>query len=77
MSVVIRMDVKNQMKFSVIVPVYNCRDTLTKSIESIVGQTCRDLEIILVDDGSSDRSSEICGRYAAEDPRVRVIRMIC
>lgn len=58
---------------SVIVPVYNVERYLPTCIESILGQTFRDLELILVDDGSPDGSGEICDRYAAQDSRVRVI----
>lgn len=58
---------------SIIVPVYNTREFLPKCVESILGQSLSDLELILVDDGSSDGSSEICDSYAAEDDRVVVI----
>lgn len=58
---------------SVIVPVYNAHDYLEKCIGSIIGQTYKNLEIILVDDGSKDDSLEICKRYAASDPRVIII----
>lgn len=58
---------------SVIIPVYNMEGTVGKSIDSVRGQTWRELEIIVVNDGSKDRSGEICDRIAAEDSRVRVI----
>lgn len=58
---------------SVIVPVYNIADYIGDCIESILAQTYRDLEIILVDDGSTDESGEICERYAKKDERIRVI----
>lgn len=61
------------MKISVIVPVYNGEMYLKKCIESLLGQTHRDLELILVDDGSEDRSGEICDACAGADPRIRVI----
>ncbi len=58
---------------SVIVPVYNAEKYLKKCIDSILSQTYGDLEVILVDDGSIDKSSEICDQYAGENNRVIVI----
>lgn len=58
---------------SVIVPVYNTEKYLRQCVDSILAQTFKDLEIILVDDGSADRCPQICDEYAAADPRVRVI----
>lgn len=60
-------------KVSVIVPVYNVAEFLPKCAESIIGQTHRDLDLLLVDDGSTDGSSEICDAIADGDPRVRVL----
>ena len=60
------------MRISVIVPVYNTENDLGNCIESILAQTFSDFELILIDDGSTDRSGEICDAYAAEDARVRV-----
>lgn len=60
-------------KVSVVVPVYNIEGYLEKSIDSLVHQTMEDIEIILVDDGSTDASGEICERYASKDSRIRVI----
>lgn len=57
---------------SVIVPVYNTKAYLERCIDSLLEQTYRDMEIILVDDGSTDGSGEICDSYAARDGRVRV-----
>ena len=59
--------------FSIIVPVYNVGKYIEKCIESIINQTYQDLEIILVDDGSTDDCPEICDRFAAEDKRIKVI----
>jgi hypothetical protein len=58
---------------SVVVPSYNHAAYLAAAIESVLGQTLRDLELIVVDDGSEDTSLEIARRYAASDPRVRVL----
>ncbi len=60
-------------KISVIVPIYNIERYLPKCLESIAGQTYRNLEIILVDDGSTDNSGRICDEFAVKDPRTRVI----
>lgn len=60
-------------KLSVIVPVYNVEAYLRQCIDSIIGQTYRDLEIILVNDGSTDRSGDICDEYVARDPRIKVL----
>lgn len=58
---------------SVIVPIYNVENYLKRCIESIKAQTYGNLEIILVDDGSTDHSSEICDEYANLDDRIKVI----
>ena len=58
---------------SVIVPVYNAEPYLERCVDSIIRQTYRNLEIILVDDGSADESPEICERYAKTDHRIKVI----
>lgn len=58
---------------SVIVPVYNTKPFLRRCLASLAAQEYEDLEIVLVDDGSTDGSSEICDEFAENDPRVRVI----
>lgn len=58
---------------SVIVPVYKSETWLPQCVESILKQSYENLELILVDDGSPDRSGSLCDRYAAQDARVRVI----
>lgn len=63
-----------QSKISVIVPVYNTEDYLPRCIESILGQTYQNIEIVLVDDGSTDSSLCICEKYAGRDSRVVVIK---
>lgn len=61
------------MKISVIVPVYNCEPYVERCIRSIMAQTYMDLEIICVNDGSSDRSWQILEKIATEDSRIRMI----
>ena len=63
----------NTSLVSVIIPVYNVHLFLEESIESVTNQTYLNLEIILVDDGSTDGSGEVCDAYAAKDSRIRVI----
>lgn len=58
---------------SVIVPIYNVEKYVSKCIESICQQTYQNIEIILVDDGSSDHSGEICDIFAKKDDRIRVV----
>lgn len=58
---------------SIIVPVYNTEKYLHNCINSLLAQTCTDIEILLVNDGSTDTSGDICDAYAAQDSRVRVI----
>ena len=58
---------------SVIVPVYNVYPYLHEAIDSVINQTYTNLEIILIDDGSTDGSGEICDKYAERDSRIRVI----
>ena len=60
-------------KISVIIPIYKVEPYLEQCIESVVNQTYRDLEIILVDDGSPDRCPELCDNWAVRDSRIRVV----
>ena len=60
-------------KVSIIIPVYNAEKSMRKAIDSILAQTERQLELILVDDGSEDGSGAVCDEYGARDRRVRVI----
>lgn len=59
------------LKISIIVPVYNSEETLSRCVDSILRQTFSDFELLLVDDGSSDTSWKICEKYARLDSRVR------
>ena len=59
--------------FSVIIPVYKAESWLRECVDSVLGQTFRDLELILVDDGSPDGCPAVCDEYARADNRVRVI----
>ena len=61
------------MKISVIIPVYNVEKYLAQRLESIAGQSYENLEIIIVNDGSTDRSEEICGKFEAMDSRIKLI----
>lgn len=60
-------------KITIIVPVYNVEDYLARCVDSILAQTYQNLQIILVDDGSTDASGEICDAFAQKDQRVQVI----
>lgn len=57
---------------SIIIPVYNTKDYLSRCIESVLNQSYVDFELLLVDDGSTDGSGEICDSYSKKDPRVCV-----
>lgn len=63
---------KNRV-ISIIVPVYNAEKYLKRCIDSIIGQTYKDLEIILINDGSIDNSANICDDYARFDNRIKVV----
>ena len=63
----------NENKISVIVPVYNIENYIEKTVESIRNQTYKNLEIILVDDGSSDNSGRILDKIADKDSRIQVL----
>ena len=53
------------MKISVIIPIYNAEKTISNIIETLLSQTFKDFEILLVDDGSTDNTATICDEYAA------------
>ena len=60
-------------KLSIIIPVYNVKGFIDRCVQSVLSQTFRDYELILIDDGSSDGSAEKCDKYERKDYRVRVI----
>lgn len=64
----------NKPKVSVIVPIYNMERVLRRCLDSLVSQTEHDFEVILVDDGSTDNSADICEEYAGRDDRLRIVR---
>lgn len=60
-------------QISIIIPIYNAEEYLRECIDSAVNQTVKDIRILLIDDGSTDSSPQICDEYAAKDSRIRVI----
>lgn len=60
-------------KISIIIPVYNIEKYIRECLDSVVNQTYKDLEIIIVDDGSTDNSGAICDEYVSRDKRIKVI----
>lgn len=65
---------KMKKLISIIVPIWNVESYLHRSIHSILSQTYRHLEVILVDDGSPDNCGRICDEYARKDERIKVIK---
>lgn len=61
------------MKISIIIPVYNVEKYLPRCLESVLNQTYKDIEVILVNDGSKDKSLNICNQYAKKDSRITVV----
>ena len=61
------------MKLSIVIPVYGVESTLDRCLKSVVEQSFADYEIILVDDGSTDRSPQLCDEWASKDPRIKVV----
>lgn len=62
------------MKLSIIIPVYNVEQYLQSCVQSVLAQTYRDLQVILVDDGSTDSSGVLCNQLAQQDSRIQVVR---
>ncbi len=63
----------NQIKFSIICPVYNSAEYIESSVRSITEQSFNDWELIIIDDGSTDSTKNICDKYASSDKRIKVI----
>lgn len=63
----------NNYLITVIIPVFNVKPYLIDALESVINQTYKRLEIIIIDDGSTDGSGEICDEYAQKDDRIRVV----
>lgn len=61
------------MRFSFIIPAFNAEDHIERCVESVLDQTGRDFECVIVDDGSSDRTAELCDALAKRDPRIAVL----
>lgn len=61
------------VNISIIVPVYNAERYLKRCVDSIVAQTINDFELILVDDGSTDKSGAICDEYSSKDQRIKTV----
>ena len=68
----IREEILNP-KISVIVPMYNSEKYIEKCLNSLIKQTLKDIEIILVDDGSNDKTVEICKKYSSLDKRIKIL----
>lgn len=66
-------DIESKLLVSIIVPIYNVQDYLGECIESILGQTYERLEVILVNDGSTDNCADICEKYKDLDSRIKII----
>lgn len=62
-------------RVSIIIPIYNVREYLQECIESVLNQTYADIEILLIDDGSEDNSSEICDKYAKQSNKIKVFHI--
>lgn len=69
----IQNKIKNEKLISVIIPVYNIEKYIFKCLSSVASQKYTNLEIIVVDDGSTDNSGEICDMFAAGDNRIKII----
>ena len=64
----------NSGKISIIIPVYNVKDYLAESIESVINQTYKNLEIIIINDGSNYEEEKICDKYSKIDSRIKLIK---
>ena len=64
---------KTDTLVSIIVPIYKAENYINRCVDSILNQTFKDFELLLIDDGSPDKSGYICDEYAKKDNRIRVI----
>lgn len=71
--VTFQTDIYSNVLISVVIPVYNVEEYLNECLDSVVKQTHHNVEIILIDDGSTDNSGSICDEYGKSDPRITVI----
>lgn len=62
--------------FSIIIPAYNCADTLRRCLSSVLSQLNDKMEVLLIDDGSTDSTSDICDEYSFVDSHVRVFHKL-
>ena len=62
----------DNLKASIIIPVYQAEKFIRRCLDSVVNQTYKEFEVVIIDDGSTDRSGAICDEYAAKDKRIRV-----
>ena len=62
-----------EIKVSIILPIYNVEKYLDRCVDSLLNQTLKDIEIIMVDDGSPDNCPQMCDEYAKKDRRVKVV----
>ena len=67
------MEMQSNVKVSIVVPIYNAELYLKQCLDSIINQTLKEIEIICVNDGSTDKSAKIVEEYAKKDNRIRVI----
>ena len=65
---------KQSEKVSVLIPMYNVEQYFARCIESVINQTYKNLEIVIVDDGSEDQRGAIAEQYAAKDDRIKIIK---
>lgn len=73
MGLLVRENFMNDIKISIVIPVYNVEKYLQECVDSVVKQSYKNIEIILVDDGSKDNSPKLCDELAKTDDRIKVI----